>query len=149
MAQLISRPYTQLPFATPLFYKYVRHPLYVGWLLAFWATPTATAAARAVCRRRQPGTFRRDSFRGEVWSPAHGVCTGLIRKTCRCCVADCIRYNIGTGAQRGGIRLRGAGGRLTTAEFFEMLRPVGSQLPRRHMVCVSFGKSVADGGRYR
>jgi len=37
-------PYTPLKFATPGLYRYVRHPLYVGWLLTFWATPTMTAA---------------------------------------------------------------------------------------------------------
>lgn len=26
-------------FVTPWFYKYVRHPLYVGWLLMFWCAP--------------------------------------------------------------------------------------------------------------
>jgi protein-S-isoprenylcysteine O-methyltransferase Ste14 len=41
---LIGRPYTARPFATPGPYRLVRHPLYAGWFLAFWMTPTMTAA---------------------------------------------------------------------------------------------------------
>ena len=39
---LFGRPYTRLPFGTPGPYGLVRHPLYVGWLFAFWMTPTMT-----------------------------------------------------------------------------------------------------------
>jgi protein-S-isoprenylcysteine O-methyltransferase Ste14 len=39
---LIGKEYTQLQFGTPIFYRHVRHPLYLGWLFAFWATPTMT-----------------------------------------------------------------------------------------------------------
>jgi methanethiol S-methyltransferase len=39
-----GRPYTHLEFRTPFFYRYVRHPLYVGWLLTFWSAPVMTAA---------------------------------------------------------------------------------------------------------
>lgn len=40
---LKGEPYKALPFRTPLLYGRIRHPLYVGWALAFWATPTMTA----------------------------------------------------------------------------------------------------------
>lgn len=41
---LRNEPYTKLHFGTPGPYRLVRHPLYVGFLLAFWATPVMTYA---------------------------------------------------------------------------------------------------------
>src|SRR3954468_3945875 len=35
--QLLGKPYRPLAFQTPWLYRYVRHPLYVGWLFIFWA----------------------------------------------------------------------------------------------------------------
>ncbi|HTO70917.1 MAG TPA: isoprenylcysteine carboxylmethyltransferase family protein [Myxococcota bacterium] len=38
----LGRPYTEKRFVTPNLYKHIRHPLYLGWLVTFWAAPTFT-----------------------------------------------------------------------------------------------------------
>jgi len=39
---LRGEPQQGLKFVTPVLYRIVRHPLYVGWFFAFWCTPTMT-----------------------------------------------------------------------------------------------------------
>lgn len=41
---LLGRTYREIGFRTPGPYRYVRHPLYVGWLLVFWSAPVMTFA---------------------------------------------------------------------------------------------------------
>jgi len=36
--------YVAPKFYTPGMYRFVRHPLYIGWLMIFWAAPTMTVA---------------------------------------------------------------------------------------------------------
>ena len=41
---LRGKAYSHIPFRTPGYYRWVRHPIYVGWLLVIWATPTMTVS---------------------------------------------------------------------------------------------------------
>jgi protein-S-isoprenylcysteine O-methyltransferase Ste14 len=38
----MGRSYTEKRFATPALYRKIRHPIYVGWIVTFWAAPTYT-----------------------------------------------------------------------------------------------------------
>lgn len=42
-AGLTGRPVPAAQFRTPLLYAHVRHPIYLGFLLAFWAAPVMSA----------------------------------------------------------------------------------------------------------
>jgi protein-S-isoprenylcysteine O-methyltransferase Ste14 len=39
---LTGRPMPEPCFRTPLYYKFVRHPIYLGFIIAFWDAPTMT-----------------------------------------------------------------------------------------------------------
>jgi len=42
--RLRDQPYTAPRFYTPTLYRLVRHPLYTGFLIAFWSAPTMTGS---------------------------------------------------------------------------------------------------------
>jgi protein-S-isoprenylcysteine O-methyltransferase Ste14 len=42
-ARLTGRSIPEAEFRTPMLYRYVRHPIYLGFLLGFWAAPVMSA----------------------------------------------------------------------------------------------------------
>jgi protein-S-isoprenylcysteine O-methyltransferase Ste14 len=77
---LLEKPYTSLRFVTPGPYKMVRHPLYLGWLFAFWATPTMTATHLVFAAGTTAYIFIAIRFEERDMVRAHGGKYAVYRK---------------------------------------------------------------------
>ena len=61
LLNLRGQPYKNLPFRVVFFYRLVRHPLCLGFLIAFWSAPTMPVGHRCSRLRRPPTSGSRSS----------------------------------------------------------------------------------------
>ncbi len=82
---LRGRPYEPIGFKEPMLYKSVRHPIYLGFLVAFWATPRMTQGHLLFSRSQPPAIFSSpSSSKNTTSSPSSAMPTGNIASAPPC-----------------------------------------------------------------
>ena len=103
---LMGREYTPLRFKTPWLYRYVRHPLYVGWQLTFWAIPTMTVAHLVFAAMTTAYMLIAIQFEERDLVTAHGEAYARYRRTVPMLVPR-IRHKTGEAVEGGAVRAAG------------------------------------------
>jgi protein-S-isoprenylcysteine O-methyltransferase Ste14 len=86
-----GRDYTPPAFKTSGLYRFVRHPIMTGFLLAFWATPLMTAGHLLFAAATTAYVLDALRLESGIWSPSTAIITGLIasRAVCACRFRGC------------------------------------------------------------